>query len=219
MSGIQLFDFSVDVLQALLWQYNDAARLQSLLRQKQDWYNENQTAFWQDWYDNVFNLLTANDFGLQVWSIILDLPLIVVQAPPGSPEPAWGFEDTHKNFDNGNFFSTGNTGIALTREQARLVLRLRYFQMTTNATVPEINKILGYLFGPGLVYVLDGYDMTIEYVFTFVPDSQLSFILQKYDLLPRPAGVGYSILVLPENTFGFEGHENFSHGNFGPAGA
>ena len=75
--GIQLFDFSVDLLRAILWQYNDATRLQSLLQQKQDWYNEQQTEFWSSWYRDVFNLDTANDFGLAVWSIILEVPLTI----------------------------------------------------------------------------------------------------------------------------------------------
>lgn len=193
MTDIQAFDFNVNLLQAILWQYNEATALQSILQQKSDWYSINQTQFWQDWYDNVFNLQTADDFGLQVWAIILDLPLLVVQSPPDSPVVAWGFEDTHKNFEHGNFFSTGGDAIQLTREQARIALRLRYFQMTTNATVPQINRILKILFGDGQAYVVDNEDMTIEYVFTFTPSAKLNFVLQKYDLLPRPAGVDYSI--------------------------
>ena len=34
--NIQEFDFSVDILQALLWQYNDATKLQALLQKKQE---------------------------------------------------------------------------------------------------------------------------------------------------------------------------------------
>ena len=78
---IESYDFSVNLMRALLWQYNDAENLQSVLQQKQDWYTINQTEFWQDWYDNVFNLLTANQFGLNVWAIILGLPLNVTLAP------------------------------------------------------------------------------------------------------------------------------------------
>ena len=91
MNQIQAFDFSVDLMRALLWQYNDAARLEALLRQKQTWYDANQSAFWSDWLADVFDLRTANDFGLSVWAIILDIPLIVASAVDPSDKPLWGF--------------------------------------------------------------------------------------------------------------------------------
>ena len=72
---IERFDFSVNVLRSLLWQYNNAPNIQALLQDKQTFYNQAQEQFWQDWLTNVFNLETANEFGLAVWSIILDLPL------------------------------------------------------------------------------------------------------------------------------------------------
>ena len=62
-------DYAVDLLQALIWQYDNAPRLQKLIQQKQDWYNRNNTEFWTDWLKNVFNINTANDFGLTVWGI------------------------------------------------------------------------------------------------------------------------------------------------------
>ena len=76
---IQSFDFSVNLLQALLWEYNEASNLQSILTQKQAWYNTNQSNFWNNWIVNVFDMRTANEFGLTVWSIILDLPLFYSQ--------------------------------------------------------------------------------------------------------------------------------------------
>ena len=72
---IQEFDFSVDLLQAILWQYNNATSLQSLLNSEQAWVIENQTEFWENWLRDVFDLRTANEFGLSVWSIILGIPL------------------------------------------------------------------------------------------------------------------------------------------------
>ena len=87
---IQQFDFTVNLLQALLWQYNGALNLQGLLEAKQNWYNVNQTAFWQNWYYNVFNLETADQFGLVVWSIILGFPVYVNN--PAQDVPIFGFD-------------------------------------------------------------------------------------------------------------------------------
>jgi hypothetical protein len=83
--------------------------------------------------------------------------------------------------------------------------------------VPEINAVLNYLFGgTGNVYVLDGLDMTMEYVFTYVPPSNVLFVLEQFDLLPRPAGVGSSIVVTPRDRFGFAPYYlNFENSNFG----
>lgn len=218
MSQIQTFDFSVDLLRALLWQYNDAARLESILRQKQAWYDANQTAFWEDWTRDVFDLRTANDFGLAVWAIILDIPLSIASQGDDPNKPIWGFGQYHENFTNGNFASISSS--QLSTEQKRLILRLRYFQLVTRGTVPEVNAFLAYLFEPlGLVYVNDGYDMTARYVFNFPLSSALEVVLTEYDLLPRPAGVKIDYVVIGDaDGWGFgRYHETFTNGNFSHA--
>lgn len=146
MSKIQEIDYSVDLLKAILWQYNDAAKLQSILEQKQSWYTENQEKFWTDWFNNVFNLQTADDFGLTVWSIILDIPIVVVEEPPEPVLAPWGVGQYNNNFENGNFAGSSISAQALSIEQARTVLRMRYFQITSRGTVPEINRFLNVLF-------------------------------------------------------------------------
>ena len=130
MSRKQELDYSVDLLKAILWQYNDASRLQSILQSKQDWYDENQRDFWENWYNDVFNLQTANEFGLSVWAIILDIPIIVQVEPPDPDFIRWGFGGYHLNYDNSNFAPASGGVQALTVEQARTVLRMRYFQIT-----------------------------------------------------------------------------------------
>ena len=218
MSQIQAFDFSVDLLRALLWQYNDAARLEGLLRQKQDWYNANQQAFWENWRRDVFDLRTANDFGLAVWAIILDVPLVVASQADDPAKPIWGFGQYRENFGNGNFASTATS--SLTAAQKRLVLQLRYFQLVTTGGAPEINAFLAYVFEPlGRAYVNDGYNMTARYVFEFPLPSALELILTEYDLLPRPAGVKIDYAIIGDaDGWGFgRYHENFTNGNFSHA--
>lgn len=215
MSRVQTFDFSVNLLRALLWQYNDAARLQSLLEQKQAWYDDNQKAFWDRWLIDVFDLRTANDFGLAVWAIILDIPLAVPSQGDAADKPIWGFGQYRQNFGNGNFASISSS--SLTTEQKRLVLRLRYFQLVTTGAVPEVNEFLAYLFGPlGKAYVNDGLAMNARYVFEFPLPSQLQMVLTEFDLLPRPAGVKVDFVVIGEaDGFGFGRYrQSFNQGNF-----
>jgi hypothetical protein len=215
MTGqIQLFDLVANVTQALLWQYNEALRLQSLVEDKQDWYNENQTAFWNDWHTDVFDLRTANEFGCAVWSIILLMPLTIPVSPDSPGIDAWGFDEYRKNFNNGNFTDGQGNFITLTIEQKRMLLRLRYRQLTAKGTVPEANAFAREIFGPG-VYVLDGLDMTAQYVFTTEPSSSVKFILKYFDVLPRPAGVGVTYETIPAESFGFEQYRvNFDNAPF-----
>jgi len=211
---IQAFDYSVNLMRALLWQHNDAARLQGLLQSKQDWYNENQSAFWSDWFDDVFNLQTANDFGLAVWAIILGLPLAVAPTATGEQD-IFGFAADDENFNNGNFAADGSQ-IVLATEQKRLVLRLRYYQLTTRHSVTQANAIMRAVFGDGWGFVSDSLLMKIRYVFAVAPAPQVQFILTNYDLLPRPAGVKADYIVQGDaDGFGFGAfHENFNNGNF-----
>lgn len=216
MSGNQQqFDFSVNIMQALLWEYNDATNLQQLLQQEQDWYDINQTEFWQSWFDNVFNLATANEFGLGVWAIILGIPLTIIQ--PASDSEPWGFGPFNKNFNNGSFANISGSVAGLTLEEQRIILQLRYFQLTSNGTVLAINAFLKTLFAAyGAVYVLDGLDMTCDYIFRFRPSRSLMLALKNLDLLPRPAGVKINIRIAVGGVWGFGPFwANFNNGSFG----
>lgn len=240
MATIQQFDYNVNLLKAILWQYNESPNLLSLVTQKQEWYTINQTEFWGDWFTNVFDLQTANQFGLAVWSIILDVPLYVPYEPEPSDKPIWGFNDnsayptlenTYTNFFGGNFSSRGDA-IILTLEQQRFLLRLRYYQLITRGEVWDINKFLHYLVSTsnigftGQMYALDGLNMTMKYVFTTndFPTTLLSVLLE-LDILPRPATVGIAdIIINSGNTWGFNSnaefptlensYQNFNGGNF-----
>lgn len=188
MTRIQAVDFSVDLLRALLWQYNDAARLEGLLRQKQAWYDENQSAFWSNWLADVFDLRTVTEFGCAVWAIILDVPLSV-STPEEGEKPTWGFGTYRENFTNGNFSSTQASGLTLA--QKRIILQLRYFQLVNRGAVPEINAFFLYLFGriggpllaPGL------YDYPVDSLQSFYRGSTATFTDENGVLRTAPANV------------------------------
>lgn len=213
---IQDFDFSVNLLRCLLWQYNDAARLQSLLQSKQDWYTRNQADFWASWLRDVFDLRTANDFGLAVWGKILLASRDVAVPGMGAAYPAFGFGQYKRNFGRGNFRRAAAGYTRLSPAQYRLLLRLRYYKLTSRGTVPEINAYLRMLFeGDAEVYVLDPLDMSYAvYVFSRAPSSWQRFVLEDMDALPRPAGVGARIRVVSRAAFGFGPDRLNFTGNF-----
>jgi hypothetical protein len=214
---IQRFDFAVDLLKALLWQYDAAANLQGLLGAKADWYDANQTEFWQDWITHVFDLRTADEFGLAVWSVILGLPLFFNTAPVVTG-PIFGFdEQTGFNFDNSNFGDNNGNTYELPLGTKRIALQLRYFQLTSSGTVPETNRMLKYVFGGlGRAWLEDYHNMTQGYVFDFPLTFDLRYLFNNYDVLPRPAGVSSAYFDATVPHWGFAaGDLNFDNGNYG----
>lgn len=217
MTDIQTFDFNTNFLRAILWQYDQSPNLIGLLNAKNDWYATNQTAFWQDWETNVFDLRTADQFGLIVWGIILGLPLYV-NTPPVTALPALGFDDTSfYNFDNGNFPPQYGESYRLGIEAQRVALMLRYIQLTSSGTVPEINRHIKRIFTAfGTLFLYDYGNMKQRYMLNFTPNADIQYLLNNYDILPRPAGVKSDWYDTTIPYFGFDApHVGFDRGNFG----
>ena len=217
--AIQDFDFSVDVLRVMLWQYNQADNLKEILQKKAKFYQEKQHDFWQKWLVDVFDLRTANDFGLSVWTTILGVPIPYYEEEQDK-HPTFGFEppvtiDNRKNFSNGNFSTITKSFFILTREQKRTLLRMRFFQLTTKATVTDINRVFTDFFPDNTLTVTDNLDMTISYVFLHRPSDNLLLAMEQFDVVPRPSAVAINFHFLDIRSFGFGSFRlNFDRGNF-----
>lgn len=192
MSTQQELDFSVDLMQALLWRHNKAKNLTAILQAKQNWYNVNQTQFWQNWFTNVFNLNTANQFGCIVWAIILGLPLNIATTAPSTIKP-FGFGIYNQNFGNGNFSPTTSNPVFLSVAEMRQVLKLRYYQLTSRANTFQTNQALAAVFGyTGAVpniYLIDNLNMTVTCIIAPAISVQLQAVLSEFDLIPRASCV------------------------------
>lgn len=212
MDTIRDFHYNLDNEWPLYWQHANAKILQCLILAWIEKRKELVTDFYDSWVEDVFNINTANEFGLSVWSIILDIPITI--EIPAQQTVSFGFGPFRRNFNNGNFGAGGVS--ALSKEDARRVLKLRYYQLITKASVTEANAIIKNVFGDlGQSYVIDRYNMTATYVFNFTLDSALLEIIKDFDLLPRPAGVKIDILYFPGGAFGFgPNRANFDNGRF-----
>lgn len=211
---IQALNFSIDLTKSILWEFNNATNLISLINQKASWYEQNQVAFWENWITDVFDIRTCNQFGLVVWSIILDIQL--KKSVPGNISgPTFGFGAYNKNFGNGNFSLPIESTVTLSIEYQRILLLLRYNYLISNGTIPSINRALSRILGISRpLYVIDWHDMTITYVVAFTPDSEFMFILTNGNILPRPAGVKTRILLGTLPIFGFGSfNQNFFNSN------
>lgn len=215
MSATQEFDFSVDLMRSILWQYEQAPRAVALARADQAWIDAHQSEFWQAWHRDVFDLDSANEFGLSVWARILGVSLEIGEQR--RVEEVFGFGVNNRNFGRGNFGRAQDGTAQLDAESARKLLKLRWFQLTMRPTVPNINQALAMVFGQGAAFVADPYDMTwVTFFFTAAPDYRLRRLLENTDILPRPSTVGARWVTQVRPSWGFgPNHLNFENGNFG----
>jgi hypothetical protein len=156
--SIQPFQFNV--LRSLKWQQQNAPNLTSLLTQKSNWYAKYQNQFWQQWTANVFDLRTAQPFGILIWCIILGVPSQLFGLYGNSR--AWAYGPKRENYvysgpspapsgENvlgGNYAGGGNTSI-LNIQEARWALQLRYASLVSNGRIAYINKMLNWIFNNG----------------------------------------------------------------------
>ena len=178
------YECTIDILDAIDWQRANAPAFVALAKKKQGWYEQNHCKFWNDWSKDVFSLDTANEFGLSVWSRILDVPLFGEDLPTDLP-------------------------ITLTIEQKRIMLKLKAFICSMSSSTYEINRKLKEVFGGVKLIALDNANMSYYY---YIFDDEIADFIQtlvKYNLLPAPNSVLVSVIINPGTTpFGFLGAPN-----------
>ncbi len=207
----------INLLSALDWQRSAADIAKQFIQNEQNWLEKNHCEFWQNWQKDVFTLSTANDFGLAVWSIILDEDVFGFQGPAPDDYPSWGFGPDDENFFDGSFANEDNTTYEFTTEQKRILLQLKAFKvLAMGGPIIQTNTAMANIFGNGVILAFDNFDMT--YVYQLLDSNISNFIIEinKRDLLPRPIGIEVSeIRIITVDTFGFaELDENFNNGNF-----
>ena len=211
---MSIVDESANLIRAMLWADSSGDKWQRYLEIKTALADERNMLFWREWARDVLDVDTANEFGLSMWSRILDISLGSESGETPTSVP-FGFDPFGFNFGNGNF-SASSSGNVLNLEQMRLVIKLRLYQITGSKSANDINSFFEEIFGAGEVYVIDNLNMTMSYYFSTDPSQDIRYILLNYDLLPRPAGVKVNWSSYAEPAFGFGPYsKNFDNGNFG----
>ena len=167
-------DWIIDLQKSILWQYDKAQKLSDIIIQKGVWYKSNVTDFVVDFFWNIFNLRTANDFGLNIWGKILNFPRQIVLS----------------------YGEHAGEVYELSKEQYRFLLIGQVLKFQMDTTITEINKYLSVIFpnNNGTCYVIDNQDMTINYSIAegFLTD-EIKVLVDNYEFLPRPAGVKITV--------------------------
>ncbi|MFT8472681.1 DUF2612 domain-containing protein [Acetobacter persici] len=150
------------------------------------------------WYDHIWNIATAQGYGLDVWGRIVGVQRVLTI----SSENFVGFLEaadlTEQGFNTGPWYNgtATSSNVRLSDEGFRQLIYAKAMANITDGSVLSLNAILMALFaGQGDAWVEDHGTMSMSYVFNFIPtDVQIS-IIQSSGVLPRPAGVAVSYAI------------------------
>ncbi len=165
-----------------------------------------QTEDIDSFFDLIWNVITAQGYGLDIWGLIVGINRNLNVA---SPTEAFGFQqgviwDTFGPAGVAPFY----TGAALTSiytltdSAYRQLILAKALANICDGSIPSLNAILLTLFGPsnpfgpgGKCYVTNGQDMTMTFTFEFALSQVQNSIIYNSGVLPVPNGVVLSIVV------------------------
>lgn len=196
---------SFNWLQTVISQYANSPKLLGILSA----FNAaaDQTENWDNFYDLVWNVDTAQGYGLDVWGRIVGVNR-AIQVETGN---YFGFEqggawDTFGPGGSSPFY-TGQAltvSVLLTDNAYRYLIMAKAAANIWNGSIPGLNAILMSLFGPGNpfgpggdCYCTDGGNMTMSYTFNFQPNIVQISIIRYSNVLPQPVGVAASVVINP----------------------
>lgn len=212
----------LNVDKTIISQFANSATIRALIENFNEYIDPraNMDAF----YEMVWNVDTAKGFGLDIWGRIVGVSRLLQLT---SSRNTFGFlnEDFPPDWApfNQGTFSTGTEvtqAYALADDAYRVLILTKALSNIVATNAPSLNALLRNLFpGRGRCYVLDLGSMSMRFVFEFSLSDIEYAILTQSGALPHPAGVRYSVLVVPTaGLFGFKENgplvQTFNHGVF-----
>ena len=177
----------ITVGETLISQYANSPVICRLIRRFDDCIDPRTDK--QRFYDTVWNVSTAQGFGLDIWGAIVGIEREVMIS---AQDEYIGFAQGFTPFDNG-VWSVGENLERLYRlddDTYRRVIMLKAMSNIIYATAPHINRLLREMFGSrGRAYFVKNGTMAARYVFEFYLLPVERAIIRQSDLLPRPSGV------------------------------
>lgn len=177
----------------------------------------------QMFYDFVWNVDTAQGFGLDIWGKIVGVSRLL-KIP--SNTKTFGFSNADfppdwAPFNQGTFYRGVNSGSAFLLPDAtyRTLILTKALANIVATTAASLNQLIRNLFpGRGVAYVIDNGGMSMTFYFEFALTPGEYAILTQSGALPHPAGVRFNVVVVPAGVFGFQEQggtaEPFDQGTF-----
>lgn len=200
-------DFDVDA--TVISQYANSPSVDQLVHNMDQYITTRQAL--ATFYEFVWNVDTAKDWGLNIWGNIVGVSRLL--KIPGN-DPIVGFDNPSDPKDwvpmsQGRFALENEISSAFTLQDSayRVLILTKALANIITTTAPAMNQLLRNLFpGRGRAYVRDLGNMAMQFVFNFVLTPVERAILTESGVLPHPAGVLYSVQVIPPKLFGFQGY-------------
>jgi Protein of unknown function (DUF2612) len=184
-------------------QYANSPRLMTLIQNFDSYIDQTQN--FDSFYDLVWNVATAQGYGLDVWGRIVGVNRVIQLTATAT---YFGFEEAGTGNSNSNPWGPGGTGVwysgvpntsnyALSDTAFRTLIYAKALSNISDGSIKSINQILVTLFPGqgGNAYVTDGENMTMQYVFNWALTPVQLAIVSQTGVLPKPVGVAASIVV------------------------
>lgn len=195
----------LNVEQTIISQYGNTATISQLVRNMNQYLDPR--ADFDTFYDFVWNVETAQGFGLDIWGRIVDVSR---ELTINAQQSYFGFSQALPGsfpFDEAPFYA-GTPGSTqtyrLTDDAYRKLILTKALTNISTSDAPSLNQLLQNMFGDrGRCYVNDLGSMQIRYTFEFLLTDYEYAIMTQSGAIPRPAGVGGSIITTDAPVFGF----------------
>ncbi len=194
--GISAIAVSPGINLTVISQYAQSPVLMQLTQDFSQWFD--QSANWDNFYQYVWNIDSAQGFGLDFWGKVLGVgrTLVVPTAADflgltGSDGTASGYA-----FGVGVFFdgATDTQTYALSDADYRTLLFGKAFSNICRACIPVLNQLLMTVFaGYGDAYVEDNGNMAMTIYLGWTPTAVQLAILEQSGVVPHPTGVAVSV--------------------------
>lgn len=191
----------INVADTILTQYADSNKLKSII------YSFNEAigvdGFIDNFYDMVWNIMTADTYGLDIWGKIVVVSRLLTVT---ENRIYFGFNeatsedpvvDDPQPFNQAPFYNgeQSTSTITLSNDIYRKLILMKAASNISDCTIPNMNKLLMHMFGDsGVCYVRNDGDMVMSYVFEFQLSTAERAIVQSSGALPAPAGVTVNIV-------------------------
>ncbi|EIZ9495703.1 DUF2612 domain-containing protein [Cronobacter sakazakii] len=191
----------INVADTILTQYADSPKLKSLIYSFND--SVGIEGFLEDFYDVIWNIQTADTYGLDVWGkiVVVSRQLTVTQN-----EEYFGFDeatstppvvDDPQPFNQAPFYTgeVSTSTVTLTNDIYRKLIMMKAAANISDCTIPNLNKLLNFMFGEsGRCYVRNDGEMVMSYIFEFPLSTAELAIVQSSGAIPSPIGVTVNIV-------------------------
>lgn len=207
--------------------------IETLLKGLDSVFTKHTTNLMNHCLNDVYNLKTAKGYGLDLWGKLLGFPRYLP-----TKEKAENIKPNNNaiNFYEKNFYKVqfgyldldAFTYMRLTDDAYKTMLNIVLLKTTTDCSLESINEYCKILFTKmgGSAFIGDSENMEFTYfIFRFKMPDWFKYIIDKYDILPRAAGVGMKYFESESYYIGFKGQEpadrrvytNFYRARFAPS--